>query len=92
MKKIIFFIVLFIIAFSIKSNCGLTGCLNYSHNPIDDYLLVSIDLKRQVDRESYGVYDEFKAINITSGICLRNNKMNYAYDFSILSYSKITYY
>lgn len=87
--KIIIFFMIFIIAFSVKSNCGLTGCLNYSRNPIDDYFLASIDLRRQVDRESYGVFDEFKALNMTSGICLRNNKMNYAYDFSILSYLAI---
>jgi len=86
MKKIIFFIVLFIIAFSIKSNCGLTGCLNYSHNPIDNCFLASIDLRRVTDNQSYGVYDELKVVNLMSGIRIQKEVMNYVYDFSILSY------
>jgi hypothetical protein len=85
MKKIIFFMI-FIIAFSAKSNCGLTGSINYSHNPVDDYFLASIDLRRAVDSQSYGVYDEFKVVNLMSGIRLQNEEVNYVYNFSILSY------
>lgn len=85
MKKIIFFMII-IIAFSSRLNCGLTGSLNYSHNPIDDCVLTSIDYGRSLNITGYGADDGYRIYNFGSGISINQGKVVLAYDLSIFSY------
>lgn len=85
MKITIIFLLLIILQ-SIRLQCDLTTCINYSHNPIEESLLASIDFGRRTTVGSYGVYDGFRKFDLASGIRIVNSNIIYAYDFSIFSY------
>ncbi|MEI6091544.1 MAG: hypothetical protein WCR42_13905 [bacterium] len=84
--KNVFLCVVFAIIFSIKLNCDITTNLNYAHNNIEDRILGSINYGKSTSVDSYGVYDGFRIVNLTSGISINNKTISYAYDFSVFSY------